>query len=165
MSLFRQVCMCVCVRVRESWGKLLDLIGTGMSNVPVNQAGTPLYVKTPAPDENGGRRMNANKSADPWVTFSIPVLQAMRTETGGLGGIQKKINNNLFIQMDKSKVTAGRSRESEISLKRWFPGEGEALPPTDVPVYTHSTGTTVYDRKPPPRTVDDLIRLWKHLAG
>lgn len=67
--------------------------------------------------------------------------------------------------MDKSKVTAGRSRESEISLKRWFPSEGEALTPTDVPVYTHSTGTTVYDRKPPPRTVDDLIRLRKHLAG
>ena len=63
--------------------------------------------------------------------------------------------------MDKSKVTAGRSRASETSLKRWFPGEGEALPPTDVPVYTNSAGTTAHDKKPPPHAVDDLIRLRK----
>ena len=81
------MCVCVCVWVlREAFGP------NWHRHVKCSREPSwhpPIRQNSPLPDENGGRRMNANKSADPWVTFSIPALRAMRTETGGLGGIQQ----------------------------------------------------------------------------
>lgn len=56
MSVYVGFCVCV------SWGKVLDLIGTGMSNVSVNQAGTPVRQNSPVP----------NKRSSAWMRISLP---------------------------------------------------------------------------------------------
>ncbi len=81
---FTCVCVCVCVCawvLREGFGPNWHR-HVKCSREPSWHSCTS---KSPRSRQTE-RRMNANKSADPWVTFSIPALQAMRMETGGLEG-------------------------------------------------------------------------------
>lgn len=82
MSVYVGFCVCVCV-LREGFGPNWHR-HVKCFREPSWHPCTSKLTRSQQTEQ----RMNANKSADPWVTLTIPALQAMSAETGRLEGYE-----------------------------------------------------------------------------
>lgn len=73
------------------------------------------------------QRMNANKSADPWVTLSIPALQAMSAETGRLEGYE--------ISLFKMGTAKKEKKIRLIHNLKWLQRDRRHLNPNKVMIF------------------------------